>query len=116
MKKAILISELFLCSLLLVNCNNKEKSAEQSEVAATSNIDSLSTPINEMTEFKYSQVIANIPSVFEILDLLSNSTYKYDQSLLNSTENESKYSSTSQKAIAFGVYSVEIIKVDAWRP
>lgn len=108
MKKAILTSKLLIAGILLTSCNNQQKPNEHVEVTETSNIDSVSTPINEMTEFKYSLVIANIPSVFEILDMISNTTFKYDQSLINPTENESKYSSTSQKALGFGVYSVDL--------
>lgn len=103
-KKAITVS----CLALLCACGNDTQTTTPVEVKAdTSKTES--GPKNELAEFKFSTLVINIPSPFEIISLLPKAGVPFNAGLPNKTENETKYTTTTRKGLNYGVYVVDLI-------
>ncbi len=108
LKKVLYFSAL----VTLVSCGGSKETApvsEATEAKSDSAVSPASQPENELADFKFHMTIANIPSPFEIIDMLPKSGIAFDKGLLNSTENLSKYQTSTKKGLNYGVYVVDLI-------
>jgi hypothetical protein len=64
--------------------------------------------VDEMVDFKFKYLTANIPSPMELVDALPKAGISFSKDVLNPVESESKYNTSLQKAINFGIYSVDM--------
>ena len=97
---------------ILASCSNSsEKSETVANADSSSNAAKLSEsqPENEFADFKFHMAITNIPSPFEVIDILAKSGFQFNKSLTNSTENEIKYQSSDKLAMNYGAYVVDLI-------
>lgn len=100
---------LLFTSLVLASCGgNQEAKQENNLVDTTGKSDTLSEPVDEVVDFKFHVYLANIPSPFETIYELSNVKVPYNSKLVNSLENESKYITSSKKALNYGVYGIDL--------
>src|ERR1035437_2270183 len=107
-KLLIAIAVLAICSC---GNNKNETAANQSTVAPKKDsvASSGTQPENEMADFKFHKLVLNIPSPFEIINLLPKSGMEFNKSMVNSTENASKYLTSFKKGLNYGVYGVDMI-------
>ena len=99
--------------LAICSCgNNKTETTADQQTPAPKKDSVVSTaaqPENDMADFKFHKLILNIPSPFEIINLLPKSGMEFNKSLANSTDNASKYLTSFKKALNYGVYGVDMI-------
>ncbi len=102
MKKVIigLVAALFLAS-----CGGGKKADEQEFLKS---LDSAKTKGPAIDDEVISSILQQIPSPLEISVLLKESGTKYNPSLLNSPDNETKYNSNFKKALNLGVYGTDL--------
>jgi hypothetical protein len=103
-----------LASLVLASCQTEPKKEDTATtVSATPGapgnvVDSSKTAVNGLTDFKFQMVISNIPSPFETIIELTKVGVEFNKDLMNKPENEKKYLTTTQKALNYGVYGVDL--------
>lgn len=105
LKKICLVSTL----AILAACGGSKETAPNSENTNTQVVDSVSQPENELADFKFHMAIANIPSPFEIIDMLPKSGIPFNGELTNPTDNKSKYQTSTKQALNYGAYVVDLI-------
>ena len=90
---------------LLSSCSSNSNENNEPVVDSTSVKDSLAkaNPIDEEKEFKFLQIIANIPAPSKEVLEIAKSGLKYDAKLVNNIANAEKYETTFKKAINYGV-------------
>lgn len=66
------------------------------------------TAINEKAEQAFDLTVANLPSPFGTMDMISKTGMAFNKNLLNSFDNAKNYSTSKQKALNFGVYNVDM--------
>lgn len=102
----------FSCAVALLSCNSNTSDntlASDTTKIDTARVTQKSEPINDMADFKFTTLVINIPSPFEILTIIPKSGIPYNKSLINSTENESKYTTTTKKGLNYGSYVVDLV-------
>ncbi|HRH02817.1 MAG TPA: hypothetical protein PLN13_10775 [Bacteroidia bacterium] len=105
LKKICLVSTL----AILVACGGSKETAPAAENTTAQAVDSVSQPENELADFKFHMAIANIPSPFEIIDMLPKSGITFNGELTNPTNNKSKYQTSTKQALNYGAYVVDLI-------
>jgi hypothetical protein len=105
MIKKIVSVSIALCSILFLGCNNstkEEKNLNEEIVDTTKTLTEI--PAEEVEELSY-----NLPSALQIAYVSKKSGAKYNASLLNNTNNVTKYNTSNYKrAINFGIYSSDL--------
>jgi len=107
-KRVIAIS----CTAVLISCGgNTEKAAETktAEVKDTTTKVSETGPTDELADFKFTTLVINIPSPFEIVGILPKAGVNFNTELLNPVENASKYTTSSKKGLNYGAYVVDLV-------
>lgn len=100
--KQILLS-IFLVAMFA--CGADKKPNEQAFLESLEKQEEAGPTIsNEVLE----SIVQQIPSPLEVSVLLKESGTKYDASILNSTDNISKYNSNFEKALNLGVYGTDL--------
>lgn len=94
-------------SIILISACGGAKQEEQ-PVAVDTTVAAPAAAVDEMVEFKFKYLTANIPSPMELVDALPGAGVAFSKEVLNPVENESKYLTSLQKAVNFGVYSVDM--------
>lgn len=84
----------------LISCNSSTNNENKEENDSISNVGK--KPSGITTFFK-------LPSPVELFIFLSEENVKYNNKLINSPDNLSKYISTDSKAINFGIYTSDLI-------
>ena len=101
---------IFSCATMLLSCNNNTSDKPSDSQASEDTVKNSSTqPENELADFKFHALVINIPSPFEVITLLPKSGIAYKQDLVNSTDNVTKYTTTTQKSLNYGLYIVDLI-------
>ena len=99
--------------LAICSCGNNKNETATTQTPVAPKKDTVasvsSQPENEMADFKFHKLVLNIPSPFEIINLLPKSGMEFNKSLVNSTENASKYLTSFKKGLNYGVYGVDMI-------
>ena len=96
---------LTLAVAVLAACSSGKKPDEQ---AFLNSLDSAKSQAPTIDEEVIGSILQQIPSPLEISVLLKESGTKYDASILNSSDNLSKYNSNYQKALNLGVYGTDL--------
>jgi len=65
--------------------------------------------MNELAEFEFTTLVGNIHSPLEIIGILPKTNVVFDKKFVNPTENENKYTTTTRKALNYGVYLVDLV-------
>ncbi len=91
--------------LLLYACDSSTIPNEQ---ALLQQLDTVGMKGPEISQEVLSDIIQQVPSPLEISMLLKERGTKYDKSLLNSTDNLSKYNSNFYKALNLGIYGTDL--------
>ncbi|MFN6040116.1 MAG: hypothetical protein ACK452_16720 [Bacteroidota bacterium] len=103
-----LFFQLGLCSALvtLFSCGGSKETEEKTKdtTVAVSKKDSTA----ELKEFKFFMILANVPSPAKEVVEIQKSGMKYNASLLNPKENESKYSENTKVCLNYGVYASDL--------
>lgn len=102
--------------LLFTSCQDDSKKNEPTALntsVAHGNTDSSKTPMNDVADFKFQMVIANIPSPFEMIGALTKSGVIFNNGLVNKPENETNYLTSIKKALNYGVYGVDMAYISA---
>jgi hypothetical protein len=92
-------------AILLVACSSGKKPDEQ---AFLQSLDSAKNAGPTIDEEVIGSILQQIPSPLEISVLLKESGTRYDNSLLNSPDNLSKYNSNYKKALNLGIYGTDL--------
>jgi hypothetical protein len=104
-KKIIVLS----AAAALVSCGGNEKAGEGEVKKDTTAQEVVTHPENELAEFKFTTLVINVPSPFEIIGDLSKSKIPFNAALPNPVANESKYSTSARKGLNYGVYVVDLV-------
>ena len=106
-KKLITIS----CVALLISCGNSstENTANTDDQKDTVTKEAVSQPTIDVADFQFQTLVINVPSPFEIITFLPKCNFPFNKSLLNITDNESKYTTTTKKGLNYGVYVVDLV-------
>lgn len=99
----------FSCVSMLLSCNNTTNPDSLNESQNDTVKNSITQPENELADFKFHTLVINIPSPFEIITLLPKSGIPFKQGLVNSTDNVTKYTTTTKKGLNYGVYIVDLV-------
>jgi len=101
----------FSCVAFLLSCNNNtsDKSSVTEPAKDSIKNNQVTLPENELADFKFHTLVINIPSPFEIITLLPKAGIPFKQDLVNSTDNVTKYTTTTKKGLNYGVYVVDLI-------
>lgn len=78
--------------------------ANTNQPATKPNVDSLEM----IKKDELQKIFFSIPAPVEMASLIKSNGYKYDATLLNSTENVSKYTGEAKQAINLGVYGADL--------
>ncbi len=101
----------FSCAVALLSCNSN--TSDNATISDTTKTDTAKVtqqePINEEADFKFTTLVINIPSPFEVLTFIPKSGIPYNKALINSNENESKYVTTTKKGLNYGLYVVDLV-------
>lgn len=98
-----------ITTLMFASCGgNKEAETAHTDTAKVETTVAPESSVDEMVDFKFHYLTANIPSPMELVDALPKAGIPFSKEVLNTTENESKYNTSLQKAINFGIYSVDM--------
>jgi hypothetical protein len=107
--KKILTVCISISSLLIASCGgNKEVETAKVDTMSTETAAPQESTVDEMVDFKFKYLTANIPSPMELVDALPKAGISFSKDVLNPVESESKYNTSLQKAINFGIYSVDM--------
>lgn len=108
MKKTTLFS-IALAVISFVSCTSSGPSEEQAmNDSLTSMPDTLSGEKKELVEFKLFYTIANLPSPVELISDIRKIEVPFNGELMNSSDNEVKYTTAFKKSVNFGVYGVDL--------
>jgi hypothetical protein len=99
------ILTMVLSGLLLAACGSGTK---QDEKAFLNSLDSVKTEGTAIDTEVIGSILQSIPSPLEISVLLKESGQKYDNALLNSPDNISKYNNHYKKALSLGIYGTDL--------
>lgn len=106
MKKLITLS----FAALLVSCGgNSNKPASGETKTDTTKKAPVTQPANDLADFEFHTLVINVPSPLEIITYLPKSGLPFNKSLINATDNESKYTTTTKKGLNYGSYIVDLV-------
>lgn len=94
---------------LLVACGGNETTTQEPAKDTAKKAEAPGEPINELADFEFHTLVINIPSPFEILTFLPKSGIPYNKSMLNSVDNEKKYTTSTRKGLNYGAYIVDLV-------
>ena len=96
---------IILASMLWISCGaDQSKKVEKSLTEQEADeLDKMSQDFN-----KAKQIFYSLPSPIETAMLIKRSGVQFNESLLNRTDNYSKYTTTLQKALNLGIYSADL--------
>jgi hypothetical protein len=107
--KKILTLGFAVTTMIIGSCGgNKEAETVTTDTSAVTATPAPESTVDEMVDFKFHYLTANIPSPMELVDALPKAGIAFSKDVLNPTENESKYNTSLQKAFNFGIYSVDM--------
>ena len=96
---------LFIIVSVAASCGSSNEKPTENVADSTVVKDTLAAtnPIDEEKEFKFLQIIANIPAPSKEVLEIAKSGFKYNSKLVNNAANAEKYETTFKKAINYGV-------------
>jgi hypothetical protein len=106
--KKILFLGVAVSTVMLTSCGGNKEAETPAADTTTAAAPAPESTVDEMVDFKFHYLTANIPSPMELVDALPKAGIPFSKDVLNSTGNETKYNTSIQKAINFGIYSVDM--------
>lgn len=107
LKRSIAYSLVLVCTLVLFACG--DTSSDKIEIApVTSDTAAIDSIVPSLSSTKYDLVISDIPFPFEILDNLYSKNTPFNQGIMNSVSNISKYNKYDSKALNLGIYGADL--------
>lgn len=94
-----------IAALLIAGCSGNKKPDDQ---AFLNSVDSLANSAPVIDSEVIGSILDQIPSPLEISVLLKQSGTRYNERILNSPDNESKYNTNYQKALNLGIYGTDL--------
>jgi hypothetical protein len=88
--------------------NQPAETKSDSATTVSTDTAAASTGVDEMIDFKFHYLVANIPSPMAMVDILPGIGASYKSELLLPPGSEEKYLSSMKKAFAFGVLSTDL--------
>lgn len=104
----MIVKSLFPVLLLLVFMACDSKKPDQQAIVDMVEKEAMEEDIPEIHDDVLNDIIQQIPSPLEISVLLKEVGSKYDNEILNPSENTSKYNSNFKKALNLGVYGTDL--------
>ena len=110
MKFTHTIMSLSVTALMLSACGGGKEAEIAGEGLDSTIVAKDTTPVtvDDTTKFKFDFAIANIPSPANSMQELGTWGVAYDNSILNSPKNVSKYTTEYQRSINLGVYNIDM--------
>ena len=109
MKIKILTLSLLVFSIIACkNSSKTEDTATANDSAAAKFEDTLSAGQKQLLHFKFLTAVANLPSPFEMINVVYNQELPFNESLINPVSNIEKYKSGMQQAYNYGTYGVDL--------
>src|ERR1035437_5732953 len=99
-------------SLAIASCGDNKQ--VKNNIAQDTIKADISTKIDEMTEFLFHNVLANLPPPTSLANEIKNSKIKYNEQLIIPTNHETKFTTSSHNALAYGAYSVNLCYLAAY--
>jgi hypothetical protein len=103
---------LLVLSLILVSCGGEDKSSQTvdySDVDSTKESNGADgQPINELADFKFHTMIANLPSPLQTFQIIANVDVNMINVKLTPTDLASDLSTASARAYGYGVYIADM--------
>jgi len=103
--KTAFISFLVLFGLFIINCSSDNKKSDKVEVDINS-LEQDSTAVNGIKAVK--QIFYSLPSPIETAMILKKAGAKYNEEILNSVDNTSRYNTNKSMALNLGIYSTDL--------
>lgn len=111
-KKSVLF--LSVATLLAACGNHTEENTSATEAGKdTSKTEAPAQPVNELADFQFRTLIANIPSPFETVVLSSKAGVPFNKEFVNTTDKASKYTTSTKQALNYGGYIVDLVYLSA---
>lgn len=104
-KKTTLASFLILLGLFGISCSSEGKKSDKVEVDVNS-LSQDSTAIKGIKAAK--QIFYSLPSPLETAMILKRAGAKYNEEILNSVDNTSRYNTNKSMALNLGIYSTDL--------
>jgi len=106
-----MIKKLFSIALVLsiFSCGNESKTDTANTKNDSAAIDSTKEQTNELADFKFHTLVINIESPLEIVSQLPKAKLAFNKELINSTDNEKKYTTSTKKGLNYGVYIADLV-------
>lgn len=111
MKRSITVSfSVSVILFLFTSCGNNSNEQQQApaEDTASAVVANDSGSVDDLTQFKYDNLISNIPIPFDILHVHAEVPLAYNAAAVNPASNLSYYSSSTAKAMNLGVYGGDL--------
>jgi hypothetical protein len=103
--KTTLVGFIVLLGLFVINCSSEGKKNDKVVVDMKS-ISQDSTAMNGIKAVK--QIFYSLPSPIETAMILKKAGAKYNEEILNSVENTSRYNTNKSMALNLGIYSTDL--------
>ncbi len=110
-----LITGMLVTGLLFSSCGGGKEDAETTMQDSAKTQTAKRDSSAELKEFKFFMVLANIPSPAHEVIEVRNAGMKYNASLLNPKENESKYTDPTKICLNYGVYSSDLAYIASFK-
>jgi len=104
-RRDIVAGSLVLIGLGFYGCDGNDVEVAQEEIQAIQGV--VAEPVSELAEFKFHNLMANIPSPLVTYNILQESGAPYYKELSNPLETRSRYTLESSKGQNFGVYMAD---------
>ncbi|MFN5460197.1 MAG: hypothetical protein ACK5AY_09840 [Bacteroidota bacterium] len=111
MKKLLPIIFVFSSVLIFSSCGSNKESEESTKDTVALVKDTAA----EIREFKFFMILANIPSPAREVIEIQKASMKYDATLLNPKENESKYSEKTKVCLNYGIYATDLAYIASFK-
>ena len=101
----------FSLALALVACGNNSSTntAETKKDTAAAPKAAVGQATNDLADFQFHTLVINSPSPFQIVSELPKCGETFNKALINPTEKESKYTTSTKKGLNYGVYVVDLV-------
>lgn len=107
MIKRILI---FSIATVLVSCGSNSTTSTDASAKKDSVVKGpVDQVTNDLADFQFHTLVINIPSPFQIVSDLPKAGMAFNKGLLNPTDKESKYTTSTKKGLNYGVYVVDLV-------
>lgn len=102
----VLILLLGVIPFIMCSCNNQGNNTSKNNVQKELEIDVDIDTINQT--IKFGNTLFSLPSPYQLTMMVKNAGTSFNENLINSVENNSKYVTTFKKCVNLGVYGADL--------